>query len=115
MRWHYRSPAIRRLAQLVAVRGAEVDLVFHAVEAEADGAVRLAAIEVINEQRLNSLKACSRAAPNQLPTSHVPTRASAIPAVCDASAACLHVVTALLPATVTSAGHSSAEAQGPAD
>src|SRR3984957_11976908 len=43
------------LAQLVAVRGAEVDLVFRAVQAEADGAGRLAAVEVINEQRLNSL------------------------------------------------------------
>jgi hypothetical protein len=43
------------LAELVTVRGAEVDLVFRAVKAEADGAGRLAAVDVINEQRLNSL------------------------------------------------------------
>jgi hypothetical protein len=46
---------LERLAQFVAVRGAEVDLVFRAVQAEADGAGRLAAVEVVNEQRLNSL------------------------------------------------------------
>jgi hypothetical protein len=41
----------------------------------------------------------------------MPSRESAIPAACNASAARRHVVTALLPATVTP-GHSSAEAQG---
>ena len=46
------------LAQFVAVRGAEVDLVFRAVQAEADGAGRLAAVEVINEQRLNLSGPC---------------------------------------------------------
>src|ERR1700733_8310811 len=46
---------LQRLAQLAAVGGAEVDLVFRAIEPEADGAGRLAAVEVINEQRLNSL------------------------------------------------------------
>lgn len=38
-------------------------------------------------------------------------RAPAIPAACNVSAACQHVVTALLPTTVTP-GHSSVEAQG---
>ena len=47
--------SLQCLAELVAVRGAEVDLVFRAVQAEADGAGRLAAVEVINQQRLNSL------------------------------------------------------------
>jgi hypothetical protein len=50
-----REVPLSRLAQLVAVRRAEVDLVFRAVQAEADGAGRLPAVEVINEQRLNSL------------------------------------------------------------
>ena len=40
-------------AELVAVRGAEVDFVFRAVEAEADGSGCLAAVEVIDKQRLN--------------------------------------------------------------
>jgi hypothetical protein len=37
------------------VHRAEIDLVFRAVQAEADDAGRLAAVEVINEQHLNSL------------------------------------------------------------
>jgi hypothetical protein len=46
---------LQGLAELVAVRGAEVDFVFRAVEAEPDGSGRLAAVEVIDEQRLNLL------------------------------------------------------------
>ena len=45
-----RAVQLQCLAQLVAVRGAEVDLVFRPVQAEADGAGRLAAVEVVNEQ-----------------------------------------------------------------
>ena len=44
-------------------------------------------------------------------TPFMSARAPAIPAACNVSAACQHVVTALLPTTVTP-GHSSAEAQG---
>jgi hypothetical protein len=44
-----REVQLECLAELVAVRGPEVDLVFRAVQAEADGAGRLAAVEVINE------------------------------------------------------------------
>jgi hypothetical protein len=50
-----REVLLQCLAELVVVRGAEVDLVFRAVQAEADGAGRLAAVEVVNEQGLNSL------------------------------------------------------------
>ncbi len=97
---------------------------FRAVQAEADGAGRLAAVEVINEQRLNSLSHEMTVIPSgdgkhtavlrltsYRPVMPMPALASAIPAACNASAARRHVVTALLPATVTP-GHSSAEAHG---
>jgi len=44
-----------RLAELVTVRGAEVDFVTRVVQAEADGAGRLAAVEVIDKQCLDFL------------------------------------------------------------
>src|SRR6202034_4274235 len=50
-----REVLLQRRTELVVVRGAEVDLVFCAVEAEADSAGRLTAVEVVNEQGLNFL------------------------------------------------------------
>ena len=44
-----------RRAQLIAVLAAEVNLVFSAVKAETDRAIGGAAVEVINEERLNAL------------------------------------------------------------
>ena len=80
-------------AQLIALRGTEVDLVYRAVQAEADRAGRLAAVDVVNEQRLNSLGReailisssegkRAGAALNKLPVSHADPR-RVIPAVCN--------------------------------
>src|ERR1700735_3402314 len=44
-----------RLAQLIAVLAAEVDLVVRAVQPEADRAIRRAAVDVVNEECLNPL------------------------------------------------------------
>jgi len=44
-----------RLAQLIGVLAAEVNLVVRAVQAEPDRAVRRAAVDVVNEERLNPL------------------------------------------------------------
>jgi hypothetical protein len=45
----------QRLSELVVVRGAEVDLVFGAVQVDADGAGRLAALEVVRQAGSESL------------------------------------------------------------
>jgi hypothetical protein len=41
--------------QCIGVLFAQVDLVFRAVEAEADGACCFAAVEIVDEERLNFL------------------------------------------------------------
>jgi len=46
----------QRGAQFVAVLAAQVDFIGSAVEGETDGALGLAAIDVVNEQRLDSLR-----------------------------------------------------------
>jgi hypothetical protein len=46
----------QRGAQFVAVLAAQVDFIGSAVEGETDGALGLAAIDVVNEQHLDSLR-----------------------------------------------------------